>query len=130
MFADFFHRDGAPRAPNVHIEGFTFPVEEKYLEDALELTGLTHSQVCVVHSALCSQIYVDVTYFVPVCFTSTCFVLCAVCFAFCALCAVRCAACCVLCVFILCSVVCGLCYVVCALCFVLRAMCYMLCALS
>jgi len=46
-FASFFQSPGHAKPPNVHIPGFTYPVETLYLEDALELTGIEPHQVVI-----------------------------------------------------------------------------------
>lgn len=39
VFANYFKKSGSYAPPVVNIPGFTFPVRELYLEDALEMTG-------------------------------------------------------------------------------------------
>ena len=39
MFANYFQEEVAGEVPKLHIPGFTFPVEDMFLEDALEWTG-------------------------------------------------------------------------------------------
>ena len=39
-FAEFFQQPSYAPPPNVHIPGFTYPVDTFHLEDALEFTGI------------------------------------------------------------------------------------------
>ena len=49
-FAAFFQTAGFAPPPNVHIPGFTFPVEDFFFEDAVELTGILPKDVVHIKS--------------------------------------------------------------------------------
>ena len=44
-FASFFQTPGIVPPPNLHIPGFTFPVEDFFFEDAVENTQIAHADV-------------------------------------------------------------------------------------